>query len=97
MFAFSLTENGINRLVKTACKAFALTGDEKCGVRGDIQTYLAETDKTKQVISIRGHRFNQLFYVAGTIFHHKYETKCTLHVSAHLVCLTSLSQGLAGD
>jgi len=48
-----------------------LTGNKKSGVGGHFQTYLAEIDKTNQMISFRGHRFNHLFNAAGTIYHHK--------------------------
>ncbi|XP_062619841.1 uncharacterized protein LOC134281392 [Saccostrea cucullata] len=48
-----------------------MMGCEKSGVGGHFMTFLKEKGEQNHLISFRGHRFNHLFCVAGSVYHHR--------------------------
>lgn len=66
-------EPGSTRVIRTACKAFAMGGDEKSGCFGAFNVHMKETLKEHKLHSLpiqpyRGSRFNILFANAGGVY-----------------------------
>lgn len=66
-------ESGCFRLIRSACKAFARRGDEKCGCYGAFRTYMQPFLTENRMMSLplqpfKGHRFNILFQNAACLY-----------------------------
>ena len=64
------TCSGIQRLIRTACKAFHQRGSEQAGCSTHFRTYLRHKGINKlPLASFKGNRFNILFYDAAGVYY----------------------------
>ncbi|XP_062619501.1 uncharacterized protein LOC134281055 [Saccostrea cucullata] len=64
-----IDESGCFRLIRSACKAFARRGDEKCGCYGAFRTFFTENRMISLPLQpFKGHRFNILFQNAACLY-----------------------------
>lgn len=70
-YSFDWKESGGSRLTRTVSKALTMKGCEKSEVGSHFMTFLKEKGEQNKLISFRGHRFNHLFCVAGSVYYHR--------------------------
>jgi hypothetical protein len=63
-------ESGILRLIRTACKCFAIGEDEKNGVSSYWKTFLNEKSEKNRFIRFKHNRFNLVFVLGYAVYYH---------------------------
>ena len=74
----SKSESGVQRFVRTSCKALEIHGSEQSGVGLQFNTYLCGKGVKSELVSFRGNRFNIIFRNGGAVFYHRNDIKTFL-------------------
>ena len=75
-YTWKHVDSATQRLVRTACSAFASGGDQKSGAIGHFRTFLKlKGIPHNELKTFRANRFNVLFANASSVFYHRHHIK----------------------